>query len=203
MPAIDPAALSRSDSISQPGSALSIKKDSATSSLPAPKASKGPTIAPRIDLESIYTNLKAAVGETWPIYKETMTLFVAGMFEHEEYIELFSVIRLTANTQCVLLRATKFHRTPPPHLSPSHIPSSSTPPQYPHFDHLRKPHSRSPRSRGRPLGLRQRQTHPRPQTRLRRCRRTTPQIRNHGPPRPRPPEGQRNPRRGIQRPGWP
>lgn len=80
MPAIDPAALSRPDSISQPSTALSIKKDIANASLPAPKALKSSVIAPRIDLENIYTNLKAAVGEGWSVYKETMGLFVAGMF---------------------------------------------------------------------------------------------------------------------------
>ena len=80
MPAIDPAALSRSDSISQPSTALSLKKDIANASIPAPKASKASAIAPRIDLENVYTNLKAAVGEGWPIYKETMSLFVAGEF---------------------------------------------------------------------------------------------------------------------------
>ena len=42
------------------------------------KAPKAATTAPRIDLEPIYTGLKAAIGEHWAKYKESVGLFVIG-----------------------------------------------------------------------------------------------------------------------------
>lgn len=80
MPDIDPAALSRSDSISGPAPVpLTLKVNG--SSLPASqKASKSVSAAQRIDLEPLYTSLKAAVGELWGQYKEAVSLFLLGMY---------------------------------------------------------------------------------------------------------------------------
>lgn len=79
MPDIDPAALSRSDSISAafPG-ALSLKQPNGTSALPSQKAVKTVSTAQRIDLEPYYTSLKAAVGENFAKYKEAICLFLLG-----------------------------------------------------------------------------------------------------------------------------
>ena len=79
MPDIDPAALSRSDSISSafPG-ALSIKQSNGISALPSQKANKIVNTTQRIDLEPYYTSLKAAVGENFAKYKEAISLFILG-----------------------------------------------------------------------------------------------------------------------------
>ena len=44
----------------------------------AQKAAKPASTAPRVDLEPLYTNLKAAISEFWTEYKEAMGLFVIG-----------------------------------------------------------------------------------------------------------------------------
>ena len=78
MPDIDPAALSRQDSISQPSTSLVINKPNAPSVAPAQKAQKAPNTVPRIDLEPLYTSLKTAIGDQWGKYKEATSLFVLG-----------------------------------------------------------------------------------------------------------------------------
>ena len=79
MPDIDPAALSRSDSISSafPGT-LSLKQQNGISALPSQKAIKTVNPAQRIDLEPYYTSLKAAIGENFAKYKEAISLFILG-----------------------------------------------------------------------------------------------------------------------------
>ena len=79
MPDIDPAALSRSDSISAafPG-ALSLKQPNGISALPSQKPIKTVSTAQRIDLEPLYTSLKGAVGENFAKYKEAICLFILG-----------------------------------------------------------------------------------------------------------------------------
>ncbi|KAL7930809.1 transcriptional regulator of RNA polII, SAGA, subunit domain-containing protein [Trichoderma chlorosporum] len=85
MPDIDPAALSRpSVSVSTP--VLSTK----TLTLTAPgsqKAVKTSQIIPsRIDLEPLYTALKAAISsEQWLVYKESTTEFLTGRLNQTEY----------------------------------------------------------------------------------------------------------------------
>lgn len=79
MPDIDPAALSRQDSISQPSTSLVINKTNGASAAPAQKAPKAPNTVQRIDLEPLYTSLKAAIGDQWGKYKEATSLFVLGM----------------------------------------------------------------------------------------------------------------------------
>lgn len=79
MPDIDPAALSRSDSVSAafPGP-LSLKQPNGVSALPSQKTPKTVSAAQRIDLEPYYTSLKAAVGENFPKYKDAICLFILG-----------------------------------------------------------------------------------------------------------------------------
>lgn len=78
MPDIDPAALSRPDSISQPSTSLVINKQNNTPTAPAPKAQKASNTVQRIDLEPLYTSLKAAIGDQWGKYKEATSLFILG-----------------------------------------------------------------------------------------------------------------------------
>lgn len=79
MPDIDPAALSRSDSISQPiTTSLTNSKLAGASAPLSVKTTKSPNTAQRIDLEPLYTSLKAAIGEHWGNYKETLSLFLLG-----------------------------------------------------------------------------------------------------------------------------
>lgn len=79
MPDIDPAALSRSDTISQPinTSLTNSKLNGAIVPLTL-KTTKSPNTAQRIDLEPLYTSLKAAIGEHWGNYKEALSLFLLG-----------------------------------------------------------------------------------------------------------------------------
>ena len=79
MPDIDPAALSRSDSLitANPAS-LSLPKANGITSQPSLKAIKTVNTAQRIDLEPLYTSLKTAIGDNWGIYKDALSLFVSG-----------------------------------------------------------------------------------------------------------------------------
>ncbi len=75
---INPAALSRpSISLSTPVLSNKSINVSAPSIHKAPKTSQ--LIPARIELEPIYTTLKASIGaEQWPTYKETITNFLIG-----------------------------------------------------------------------------------------------------------------------------
>lgn len=86
MPDIDPAALSRSDSISAafPG-ALSLKQQNAISALPSQKAVKPVNTPQRIDLEPYYASLKAAIGDHFAKYKDAMSLFLLGKSSSMRY----------------------------------------------------------------------------------------------------------------------
>ncbi|KAF4438849.1 transcriptional coactivator HFI1 ADA1 [Fusarium acutatum] len=87
MPDIDPAALSRpSVSLSTP---ILSNKTLAGSISGAPKIAKSSQIIPaRIDLEPLYTALKAAIdNEKWAIYKESTTEFLIGRLNQTEYSE--------------------------------------------------------------------------------------------------------------------
>jgi transcriptional coactivator HFI1/ADA1 len=83
MPDIDPAALSRPANLSTP--VLSTK----TLNITAPgsvKISKSQTIPQRIDLEPLYTALKAVIiPEHWVTYKEATTEFLIGKQAHSCY----------------------------------------------------------------------------------------------------------------------
>ena len=81
MPDIDPAALSRSDSITIANpSVLSLKQANAPSALPSLKTSKTANTTQRIDLEPLYTNLKIAIGDNWTKYKDAIGLYILGAF---------------------------------------------------------------------------------------------------------------------------
>lgn len=79
---IDPAALSRPDSAST--SIPSTK--SAVPTTPATQKSTKPLISvPRLDLEPIYTELKAAIGDNWAEYKQSIALFLLGHLNQSEF----------------------------------------------------------------------------------------------------------------------
>ena len=79
MPDIDPAALSRSDSISQPTlTPLTTTKLNGSSAPSSQKTLKPTNSAQRIDIEPLYTALKAAIGDRWATYKEAINLLVIG-----------------------------------------------------------------------------------------------------------------------------
>lgn len=69
---IDPAALSRSDSISNP-------KGTVPNGSVSAKTSRALISVPRLELEHAYTDLKAAIGDKWAEYKESTALFLLGM----------------------------------------------------------------------------------------------------------------------------
>ena len=78
MPDIDPAALSRNDSVSGPSPVTVTPSKPTGAPSAAPKPGKSINTAQRIDLEPLYTALKIAVGEHWADYKEAISLFVLG-----------------------------------------------------------------------------------------------------------------------------
>lgn len=71
---VDPAALSRPDSAS---AAMASSKAAASASA-AQKPTKALISVPRLDLEPIYTDLKAAIGDNWAEYKQSTGLFLLG-----------------------------------------------------------------------------------------------------------------------------
>ncbi|RHZ60375.1 TADA1 family protein [Aspergillus thermomutatus] len=78
---IDPAALSRTDSAS---TATASSKTAAPGPPTTQKSTKALISVPRLDLEPIYTELKAAIGENWAEYKESTTLFLLGHLNQNE-----------------------------------------------------------------------------------------------------------------------
>lgn len=81
MPDIDPAALSRTDSIATSiPNPLGLSKINGIPGTSSSKAQKTTHAAQRIDLEPLYTNLKVAIGEHWGKYKEAISLFILGEF---------------------------------------------------------------------------------------------------------------------------
>ncbi|KAI9836817.1 MAG: hypothetical protein M1819_000982 [Sarea resinae] len=88
MPDIDPAALSRSATIPQPSSTpTTASKTIPAGSANAPasvKTGKPAAGVQRIDLEPLYTSLKAAVGDHWVEYKEAISSFVLGHLNQAE-----------------------------------------------------------------------------------------------------------------------
>ncbi|KAI4288719.1 MAG: hypothetical protein L6R35_002011 [Caloplaca aegaea] len=85
MPDIDPAALSRSDSIAPSvPNPLILSKINSTSLPPPTKAQKPNNTAQRIDLEPLYTNLKAVIGDNWKKYTDAVGLFLIGRLNQNE-----------------------------------------------------------------------------------------------------------------------
>lgn len=82
MSQIDPAALSRADSGSAPATATPTATTATATTTKSSTATHKYTkviSVPRIDLEPIYTELKAAIGDGWTEYKEATALFLLGM----------------------------------------------------------------------------------------------------------------------------
>lgn len=78
MPDIDPAALSRPANLSTP---VITTKTLNLSGAGTVKISKSQVIPQRIDLEPLYTALKAAISpEHWLPYKEAATEFLIGIY---------------------------------------------------------------------------------------------------------------------------
>lgn len=69
---IDPAALSRTDSTSNPA------KSAAPNAPATVKSSRALNSVPRLDLQHAYTDLKAAIGDQWAEYKESTAFFLLG-----------------------------------------------------------------------------------------------------------------------------
>ncbi|KKK25597.1 hypothetical protein ARAM_005106 [Aspergillus rambellii] len=78
---INPAELSRADSTS---TAIASSKSTAPSAPSTQKSMKALISVPRLDLEPIYTELKAAIGDNWTEYKEATTLFLLGQLNQNE-----------------------------------------------------------------------------------------------------------------------
>ncbi|KAL4917453.1 transcriptional regulator of RNA polII, SAGA, subunit-domain-containing protein [Aspergillus aurantiobrunneus] len=78
---IDPAALSRTDSASV---GVTSSKNTAPNASTTQKSTKALISVPRLDLEPIYTELKAAIGDKWTEYKEATTLFLLGQLNQDE-----------------------------------------------------------------------------------------------------------------------
>ncbi|KAJ5142104.1 Ubiquitin-like modifier-activating enzyme atg7 [Penicillium atrosanguineum] len=76
---IDPAALSRTDSASNPA------KGAAPNASASQKSSRALISVPRLDLEHAYTDLKAAIGDKWAEYKEATAFFLLGHYNQNEY----------------------------------------------------------------------------------------------------------------------
>lgn len=80
MPNIDPAALSRSETFTQPTSlSLGQSKPNGAPIALTFKTIRTTATAQRIDLEPLYTSLKAAIGDNWTQYKEAVSLYILGM----------------------------------------------------------------------------------------------------------------------------
>ncbi|KAL2157663.1 hypothetical protein VTH06DRAFT_5146 [Thermothelomyces fergusii] len=94
---INPAALSRpSVGLSTPVLSKQSINVSAPTIHKAPKTSQ--LIPARIDLEPIYTALKASIGaEQWPTYKETITSFLIGRLNQAEFSERIEPILASAD----------------------------------------------------------------------------------------------------------
>ncbi|KAK4693508.1 transcriptional coactivator HFI1/ADA1, partial [Lecanoromycetidae sp. Uapishka_2] len=86
MPNIDPAALGFSDPVTTANPAsLSLSKTNGVSAQPSLKAIKTVNTAQRIDLEPLYTSLKAAIGDNWGTYKEAFSQFALGLLNQNEF----------------------------------------------------------------------------------------------------------------------
>ncbi|KAI3342146.1 transcriptional regulator of RNA polII, SAGA, subunit-domain-containing protein [Ustulina deusta] len=96
MPDIDPAALSSRPSISL---STPVLKTITVSTPAAQKITKTSQIIPaRIDLEPLYTSLKAAIGiEQWNTYKDACTQFILGRLNQVEYSERIDPILASPN----------------------------------------------------------------------------------------------------------
>ncbi|KAI1355241.1 transcriptional regulator of RNA polII, SAGA, subunit-domain-containing protein [Xylaria sp. FL0043] len=102
MPDIDPAALSSRPSVSL---STPVLKTITVSTPATQKITKTSQIIPaRIDLEPLYTSLKAAIGiEQWNTYKDATTQFVLGRLNQVEFSERVDPILASPNGEKVHL----------------------------------------------------------------------------------------------------
>ncbi|KAF2973496.1 hypothetical protein GQX73_g220 [Xylaria multiplex] len=102
MPDIDPAALSSRPSVSV---STPVLKTITVSTPATQKITKTSQIIPaRIDLEPLYTSLKAAIGiEQWNIYKDSTTQFILGRLNQVEFSERIDPILASPNGEKVHL----------------------------------------------------------------------------------------------------
>ncbi|KAL8953489.1 MAG: hypothetical protein Q9222_000636, partial [Ikaeria aurantiellina] len=85
MPDIDPAALSRTDTLTTTiPNPLNLSKTNGAAALPSSKAQKTNIANQRIDLEPLYMNLKAAIGDNWAKYKDAISYFILGHLNQNE-----------------------------------------------------------------------------------------------------------------------
>ncbi|KAI0540659.1 transcriptional regulator of RNA polII, SAGA, subunit-domain-containing protein [Xylaria digitata] len=96
MPDIDPAALSSRPSVSV---STPVLKTITVSTPATQKITKTSQIIPaRIDLEPLYTSLKAAIGiEQWNTYKDSTTQFILGRLNQVEFSERIDPIIASPN----------------------------------------------------------------------------------------------------------
>ena len=91
MPDIDPASLQTAETPQtfNPSVFISQKPNASSTSTAAPtKATKADKDKgqQRIEVEPIYTSLKANIGEKWTEYKEAIGLFVLGAFANSQAV---------------------------------------------------------------------------------------------------------------------
>ena len=77
---INSTTLNRLESVGTANPSPSHSNDNEVSALPVQEATQTVNTAQRIDLESVYTSLKAALASNWEIYKNSISLFVRGRF---------------------------------------------------------------------------------------------------------------------------
>ncbi|ODH47439.1 hypothetical protein GX48_06475 [Paracoccidioides brasiliensis] len=82
---IDPAALTGTNSSSTSSTVPAIKHPIAPPPVTTQKTAKALISVPRLDLEPVYTSLKAAIGIHWTEYKETIALFLIGHLNQNEF----------------------------------------------------------------------------------------------------------------------
>lgn len=112
---IDPAALSRSDTI--PQSASTSLPNSKANGVSAPltvKTTKTLNTAQRIDLEPLYASLKAAIGDNWGKYKEALSFFILGMY-HQTCPRAGASEQITVNSysiiKAILIKMNSLHKS--------------------------------------------------------------------------------------------
>lgn len=69
-----------------------------TKPLPPPLKKPSAPTAPRIDLEPLYSALKAAIGDNWPVYKEACALYLSGAYTFTLSYPLNCPSQLTIHT---------------------------------------------------------------------------------------------------------
>lgn len=76
-------------------------------------------IPPRVDLEPIYTQLKASIGDNWPLYKTSVSEFVMGKRNQAELDWIIGpfmngqVQRQALHNQLIVALFANAHRDPP------------------------------------------------------------------------------------------